>query len=828
MPNLNKIANTKIKKSSILPTFVWGIITMGFMVIILISGLALAVIAMLDIESKHYHDSTGIIATGIEENIKSRINATEDFAQKFGNDEIDAALAEKFGIASSFETYETSYVVTTNGVGYDNNGKAVNVKSKEFFKNAAPIKTVVCYDSKMFDNKIIVITPKIKNFSCEGYFISVSSVSFDIPQKFANDVYEIYIIDDENNVIAHNELGKDDFDVKSIKNGNNNNSEITMWYRDLISEDFESLKDEEEDTTEIDLKKMISSTVPMNIWYKHPFEMNDWKVLSKVSISRGISKEDSFAALLVWMIIGPAIIIFITLIINFASMASQISSNRKLISLIYLDAITGKTNWIKFKSDAAKLLKKRKKNEYALVSFDICKFRMYSDMYGSNEADKLIVRVSDICHNFIKKRHELAARHGGDTFSLLIEYTDFDMLKKRVEDLSSALSKVQAKTNIKYHFGVYEIKDRTMAIDRINNLSGIAKDSGANSSQMNGISYFDNEIHLKLVNEREIENTMEAALEKKEFIVYLQPKYNSQTEEISGAEALVRWLSEEKGLMSPAKFIPIFEKNGFITKLDDYMLNEICALQKRWNEEGKKLFPISVNISRAHFERADLAEHIRDIVKQYDIPYSCVEIELTESAFFDDKNLLIQTVKRLREYGFVVSMDDFGSGFSSLNSLKDIPLDIIKLDAGFFNIANDEDNRSSFIIEDTIAMAKHLRMQTVAEGIETRQQVDFLCSLGCDLIQGYYFARPMPIDEFERHNGYDDVEPASVEETLSEEVAIEETIEEATESVAETVESETEEIIEVVEAEIVSDEEAVETTETTEEPVESENSDKEE
>ncbi|MBR4093446.1 MAG: EAL domain-containing protein [Oscillospiraceae bacterium] len=818
MPNLNKIANTKIRKSSILPTFVWGLITIGFMVIILISGLALSVIAMLDIESKHYNDSTGIIASGIEANIKSRIEATEDFAQKFSGDEIDASLAEKFGIASSYETYETSFVVTTNGVGYDNNGKAVNLKSKQFFRNAAPIKTVVCYD-EMFKNKIIIITPKIKNFSCEGYFISVSSISFDIPQKFANDVYEIYLLDDEDNIIAHNELGKDDFDVKSIKNGNTDDSEMTMWYRDLISEDFETLKDDEEETVEIDLGKMISSTVPMNIWYKHSVGMNDWQIVSKVNISRGVSKEDSFSILLVWMIVGPAIIIFITLIINFASMTSQISSNRKLISLIYLDTITGKTNWLKFKSDAAKLLKKRKKNEYALVSFDICKFRMYSDMYGSAEADKLIVRVSDICHNFIKKRHELATRHGGDTFSLLIEYTDFDMLKKRVEDLSAALSKVQAKTAIKYHFGVYEIKDRTMAIDRINNLSGIAKDAGSNSSQMNGISYFDNEIHLKLVSEREIENTMEAALEKKEFIVYLQPKYNSQSEELSGAEALVRWLSEEKGLMSPAKFIPIFEKNGFITKLDDYMLNEICALQKRWSEEGRKLFPISVNISRAHFEKPDLAEHIRDIVKQYDIPFSCVEIELTESAFFDDKNLLIQTVKRLREYGFVVSMDDFGSGFSSLNSLKDIPLDVIKLDAGFFNIANDEDDRSSFIIEDTIAMAKHLRMQTVAEGIETRQQVDFLCSLGCDLIQGYYFARPMPIDEFERNNGYNAV--PEQEETVSEGVVSEETSEPAVEN------AETEEVIEVVEAEIVSSEEVVETEETTEESIEKEETDSE-
>lgn len=805
MPKLSKIANTKIKKSSILPTFIGGLIALGFMLLILIAGVALATVAVFDIESGHYNDSTGIIATNIGEDIKTHITASESFALDFKDAEIDSSLGEKFGISSTFGKFKTSYVVTTNGVGYDNNGKAVNIKGTKFFRNANPVKSVVCYDNS-YKGDFIVITPKIKNFSCEGYFISVFSVSYEIPKKFAKDVYEIYIIDDENNVISRNELGKEDFDVASIKTMTADNDEVTVLYKDISSDGIFSGNNDISDA-EINLKTLVSTSVPMNIWYSHSLGVNDWQVISRVNIERGIEKEDSFAALIAWMIVGPLVIIMVTVIINFASMTNQISSNRKLISLIYLDTITGKNNWLKFKSDAPKLLKKRKKNNYALVTFDICKYRMYSDMYGNAEADKLLVRVSDICHNFIKKRHELAVRQGGDTFSVLLAYTDFDSLKTRIENLVETLGKVQAKTNIKYHFGVYEIKDRTMAIDRVNNLAGIAKDSGANASQSNGISYFDNEIHLKLVNEREIENTMESALEKKEFIVYLQPKYNSRTEELSGAEALVRWLSDEKGLMSPGKFIPIFEKNGFITKLDDYMLSEICALQSRWNKEGRKLFPISVNISRAHFERVDLAEHIRDIVKQYDIPYSCIEIELTESAFFDDKNLLIETVKRLREYGFVVSMDDFGSGFSSLNSLKDIPLDIIKLDAGFFNIANDDDNRSSYIIEDTIAMAKHLNMQTVAEGIETRQQVDFLSKLGCDLIQGYYFARPMPIDEFERYNGYEEITP---EENISEEVAIPETEEIVSE---ETV---TEENIETVGAEIADAEETAseETAET--------------
>ena len=188
-------------------------------------------------------------------------------------------------------------------------------------------------------------------------------------------------------------------------------------------------------------------------------------------------------------------------------------------------------------------------------------------------------------------------------------------------------------------------------------------------------------------------------------------------------------------------------------ELDDYMLEEVCKQQASWLSQGKKLVPISVNVSRAHFAQDNLAEHILGIVDKYQVPHEFIELELTESAFFDDKQALLKTVRSLKDYGFKISMDDFGAGYSSLNSLKELPLDIIKLDAEFFRGVDDLE-RSNQIVGDTISLAKKLGMKIVAEGIETREQVDFLAKQNCDLIQGFYFSKPLPINEFEQRAGY--------------------------------------------------------------------------
>ena len=266
---------------------------------------------------------------------------------------------------------------------------------------------------------------------------------------------------------------------------------------------------------------------------------------------------------------------------------------------------------------------------------------------------------------------------------------------------------------------------------------------------ISGIAFFDD----KLVEEQRwidiVRQNQEKAVANEEFVVYYQPKYDPRTNELKGAEALIRWDSPEFGFKSPGTIIPIFEKNGFITEIDHYMIRHVAKDQKKWLDEGLNCVPVSVNVSRAHFIEADLAEQIRDDVDRAGAPHELIEIELTESAFFDDKKAIVSTIKKLKEYGFAVSMDDFGSGYSSLNSLKDMPLDVLKLDADFFR-GEMEGDRGEIVVSEAIKLAKNLHMRTVAEGVEVREQVDFLARQGCDMIQGFYFAKPMPADEYEQ------------------------------------------------------------------------------
>ena len=306
---------------------------------------------------------------------------------------------------------------------------------------------------------------------------------------------------------------------------------------------------------------------------------------------------------------------------------------------------------------------------------------------------------------------------------------------------------VLPKMKLYFAVGIYKVQKKDRDIEQLYNNALLACDMLGEEAE-NKIVFFDVEMNNRRLWERKVEDDMDAALARHEFQVYLQPKISTAQENLAGAEALVRWIHPQEGFIPPNKFIPIFERNGFILKLDDYMLEEIAKQQAMWIGQGRKVVPISVNISRAHFAKEDLAEHICAIVDKYQVPHNVIELELTESAFFDDKETLLQTVKKLRDAGFPVSMDDFGAGYSSLNSLKELQLDVLKLDADFFR-GEASQERGMVIVSEVIDLAKKLNMKIVAEGIESREQVDFLTEQECDLIQGYFFAKPMPITEFE-------------------------------------------------------------------------------
>ena len=479
----------------------------------------------------------------------------------------------------------------------------------------------------------------------------------------------------------------------------------------------------------------------LKVWFEVPSTIGNAYVLTNLKFY----SYDLLALVVCCSLIVLIIIVFV--IYYLISFMHLLHTTRKTTKVIYTDMVTGGANQLFFEKRGNALIKRaaRRGRKYAVVHLKMRKYRSYCTCFGVKEGEVLIEK----CYNLLKKqinKKELMAHRENAQFALLLTYDNREALVDRIEKIEKVLNSVSPNIKLYFGVGIYLVEVGDKDIEQLYNNALLACDMLGDEAE-NKMAFFDVEMNNQRIWERKVEDDMNRALANKEFKVYLQPKISTTAEVLAGAEALVRWIHPQEGFIPPNKFIPIFEKNGFITKLDDYMLEEVASLQAQWIEEGRKIVPISVNISRAHFTRSDLATHISTIVDKYQVPHNVIELELTESAFFDDKKLLLNTIDQLRESGFHVSMDDFGAGYSSLNSLKEMHIDVLKIDADFFRGA-DVEERGLLIVSEVIDLAKKLEMKIVAEGIESREQVDFLIDQECDLIQGYFYAKPMPVAEF--------------------------------------------------------------------------------
>lgn len=484
----------------------------------------------------------------------------------------------------------------------------------------------------------------------------------------------------------------------------------------------------------------------LKIWFEVPSSIGNIYVLTNLKL---------YAYDLIALVVCSGLVIAIIAIFvlyYLISLLHLLHTTHKTTKVIYTDMVTGGANQLFFEKKGNSLIKRatRRGRKYAVVHLKMRKYRSYCTCFGVREGEALIERCYTLLKRQINKK-ELMAHRENAQFALLLAYDNREALVDRIEKIEKVLNSVSPNIKLYFGVGIYLVQEGDKDIEQLYNNALLACDMLGDEAE-NKIAFFDVEMNNQRIWERKVEDDMSRALANKEFQVYLQPKISTAEEVLAGAEALVRWIHPKEGFISPNKFIPIFEKNGYITKLDDYMLEEVASLQAQWIAQKRKIVPISVNISRAHFTRSDLAAHISSIVDKYQVPHNVIELELTESAFFDDKKLLLNTIKQLRESGFSVSMDDFGAGYSSLNSLKEMQIDVLKIDADFFRGA-DEEERGMLIVSEVIDLAKKLDMKIVAEGIESREQVDFLTEQECDLIQGYFFAKPMPVAEFvEKYN----------------------------------------------------------------------------
>lgn len=417
-----------------------------------------------------------------------------------------------------------------------------------------------------------------------------------------------------------------------------------------------------------------------------------------------------------------------------------------IINQFRYDQLTGLYSKEFFYQRVNEILVQNPRKEYDIICSDIENFKLVNDIFGNAAGDSLL---RDIAHMYQELVGDfgICGRLHADQFVSVLErrfvYTDevFGRLSNEVNGLSCT-------KNIVMKWGIYHVDDRNVSVEQMCDRALLA---ARNIKGQYGkyFAVYDDAMRRQLIREQSIVDGMEKALEEGQFEVFLQPKYRIKDSSLIGAEALVRWNHPEWGFQSPAMFIPLFEKNGFITQLDKYVWDRTCARIRDWDDRGYRPISVSINVSRADIYNADLPDILRDIVRRHGISPERIPLEITESAYTEDPKQIISTVETLKERGFVIEMDDFGSGYSSLNMLNQMPLDVLKLDMHF--IQNEtEKPLNEGIVRFIMELAQYMKLKVTAEGVETKEQIARLKEAGCDYVQGYYFAKPMPCGDFER------------------------------------------------------------------------------
>ncbi|MEG0863161.1 MAG: EAL domain-containing protein [Clostridia bacterium] len=427
---------------------------------------------------------------------------------------------------------------------------------------------------------------------------------------------------------------------------------------------------------------------------------------------------------------------------------SQFTALKQLKYLADYDALTGVYNKTKFFDATRKMLDDSPNESYVFLRFDVDRFHLINSFFGTAEGDKLLIYIA-------KHLAEDAKRYGratygrieSDVIALCMPY-DPIQVEKMVCQAKKTLAQFNTNYDIVPTIGIYVIDDFTVSVEEMYNRATLAAKT-RKGNYVDFYAYYHESMSEILSNEQEITNEMNAALRNGQFQIYLQPKYNIHTNLPCGAEALVRWMHPQKGMISPAEFVPIFERNGFITQLDHYVWEQACKCLHDWILQGYTPYPISVNVSRVNIYNPNLVTMLRELVDRYELEPALLQLELTESAYTDNPAAMKKAMSQLQSHGFTIMMDDFGSGYSSLALLKDIMIDVLKIDMRFLSIS-EFPGRGENIIASVIRMAKWLGIPVIAEGAETGEQVDFLRSVGCDYVQGYYYARPMPVKEYEQ------------------------------------------------------------------------------
>ena len=683
------------------------------------------------IESKsklQYVSSQNVIS------VKKGILSKQDFLKALANNIREEKNFDVNFNLDKFKNYIDIYnfygmgIVDKDGIFHSTLGNKLDFSQYDYFKNGMNGISEITQDYIYNNGKemLSIYTVPIYNENKVEMILTASYIS----EKFS-DLLNISSFDGNGESFIINSNG----DLVTIpKKSNFKDSNIFKELDKFNNNSFETMK--------LDILNLKKNYIEYSydgkdyLGFYEPIKIDDWYLFSYVPKSY-IFKEVETLISDIRLMSGYIIIIFC--IFSGALFIYYIKYQRKLSSIIFYDKLTNKENYEYLKMVLQNKNIEMEENK-SLIVLDIDKFKFINIMYGSNIGDQMIVYLYNTFKEVLP--NDEIYRNKADEFVGIINHKDKNEIINKLELLNNRIMediKNNVILNMNISIGICKFKGYT-SLQRIYSKALIARNKVKGNTN-NFYYFFEDETKERFIENGQIELEFITALKNNEFEVWYQPKYNMQSEKIIGAEALVRWRNKNGQLISPGKFIPIFEENGEIIRLDEEIIKLVCQDIREIKSLGYKVVPISINLSRLHICYPGIINKIIRLTKEYNIDSSEIIFEITESALFDDKYSLTNFINELHKLGFKVHMDDYGTGISCLSSLSSFAFDAIKLDKSFIDNIGDE--KMNIVIKSTIKMANDLNMEIIAEGIENKEQVDFIFKNNCFIAQGFYFYRPV-------------------------------------------------------------------------------------
>lgn len=693
--------------------------------------------------TKNLEELTKQDAAKIENKLKQDITILDNICNEIINNNLKnkEEWFQIYNTNSAKNNFTRMAVMYQDGTTITSDEEVVDLSEEvDYFFSSENAKISRSRKSKVDMQEINIYSKKI-NISNTPVVIMLIVETQAYERLFANSIYNgrvyEYIITEKGEIIVNSANQEN---TKNIYTGLKENIDETIKINkgkiDELQNDIKNQKNGQR-IVKINNRKYYISYVNISI--------NDWNLL--IIAPENIIAKELLQVLKISLLVAAMIILSIIIVVSYI-IALNIKKKKELYNLAYIDPITKQGNYYYFIENGQILLDNYTNNNKYIIILDIEKFKSFNSHYGHKVGNKLLVQISKKLNEIMEEYNKIICRLSNDIFGIVIE-TKKD-IKNIAEITYNHLSRILIETetySIYTVIGIYHCKKNDEILQAIDKAT-IAHDIIIGNYNKK-YCIFDEGMEKQILEEHHIEEIMYEALKNKEFEIYYQPKINIKSEKVVSAEALVRWIRNGE-VISPNKFIPLFEKNRFILKLDMYIYEQVCKDLLEWKGKKEFDFNVSINVSKEHFNEIDFIDKYEKIAKKYSISTNKIDLEITESASADIGTNFIEVMKKIKEKNFIVSLDDFGTGYSSLNMLQDMPIDIIKIDKTFIDKIGKVDEKID-LIKYIIQMAKELNIKTVAEGVESKNQVEYLTNAGCDIIQGYYYSKPLSKKEFEEY-----------------------------------------------------------------------------